>query len=115
MSLGALIAGDALLVVALRSSGPIGLVLQVFVVTIILMLRALWRADDPRMEQVAIGLGARMGNGLLVSALAWLALEGEGAPPAVGLLLVTCLAVLYATNVAALAAKPHEALIGYKG
>jgi hypothetical protein len=28
------------------------------------MLFALWRADEGRAEQVAIGIGARMGNGL---------------------------------------------------
>ena len=41
----------------------------------------LWRlrgATDDRAEQVAIGLGARLGNGVLLVALAWLLMGGAG-------------------------------------
>jgi hypothetical protein len=46
------------------------------------MLLTLRRAEVGRDEQVAIGIGARMGNGLLTSLLAWLVLESVGASAA---------------------------------
>jgi hypothetical protein len=55
---------------------------QAFLVAIAAMLWTLWRADGQIAEQVAIGIGARMGNGLLLCVLGWLLLDGNGAPVA---------------------------------
>jgi hypothetical protein len=46
-------------------------------------LRVRRAADDPHRAQLAIGIGARMGNGLLICLLAWLLLDGQGASAAV--------------------------------
>jgi len=43
----------------------------------------------------AIGLGAKMGNGLLACTLTWLVLEGEGAPEDMRLLAVAFLALVF--------------------
>jgi hypothetical protein len=68
-----------------------------------------------RDEQVAIGIGARMGNGLLTSVLAWLVLESAGASAAERLFFVLALAGLFAASFAALVRRPDVVVIGYKG
>jgi 4-hydroxybenzoate polyprenyltransferase len=112
-SLCALVAGDAVLAVALEPV-PVALV-QPFVLAIAWMLWRLWRSDDARAEQVAIGIGARMGNGLLLAVLAWLVASDGGASIAEASVLTVTLSGLFFLSFASLAARPQEAVIGYKG
>ena len=79
------------------------------------MLWTLWRGEDGRAEQVAIGIGARMGNGLLLCVLAWLVVTGRGASVAEAALVTGALSAVFFLSFAALAANPQEAVIGYKG
>ena len=79
------------------------------------MLARLWRAEDSRAEQVAIGIGARIGNGLLVGALAWLLLAAHGAPTLAAVSFETVLAALFLGSSASLALRPQDAVLGYKG
>ena len=81
VSFVALLAGNCLLVAALRPTPGLTLLLELFVLAIAAMLHRLRIGADGRAEQVAIGIGARMGNGLLIVVLAWLVLDGQGAPP----------------------------------
>jgi 4-hydroxybenzoate polyprenyltransferase len=113
LSLCALAAGDAVLAAALEP--VLAVLLQPLVLAIAAMLRALWRAQDTRAEQVAIGIGARMGNGLLLCVLAWLVLEAHGADAERRLAFVAALAAVFAAGYVALAARPEQAVIGYKG
>ena len=113
-SVVALLAGNCLLVAALRPGPAVALLLEVFVVSIIWMLRRLHVAADARREQVAIGIGARMGNGLLIVVLSWLVL-GRGAPPEAALAFAAALTALFGLAFALLVARPEEAVIGYKG
>ena len=112
-SLCALAAGDTVLALALEPS--LALLIQPFVLAIAWMLRLLWLAEDPRAEQVAIGIGARMGNGLLLGVLAWLVARGGGASTAEASLLTGSVSALFLLSFASLAARPQEAVIGYKG
>jgi 4-hydroxybenzoate polyprenyltransferase len=112
-SLGALVAGDIVLMAALE---PIlWLFVQAFVVAIAAMLWTLWRADEQVAEQVAIGIGARMGNGLLLCLLGWLLVKGSGASVPQASLLTAFLAAPFFLSFVTLAARPGEAVIGYKG
>ncbi len=115
VSLLALVVGDVLLLAAIRPSPAVGVLLELFVAAVGWMLLVLWRSELPRAEQVAIGIGARMGNGLLIVVLAWLVLSGAGAtePEAFGL--SAALAVVFGLGFAALVRRPGEAVIGYKG
>ena len=113
LSLTALAAGDAVLAVAVHPA--LALLVQPFVLAIAAMLRALWRAEEGRAEQVAIGIGARMGNGLLLAVLAWLVAKGGGASVAQASVLTGALGALFFLGFASLAARPQEAVIGYKG
>jgi hypothetical protein len=86
-----------------------------FAVTIAWMLHALWRSEEGRDEQVAIGIGARMGNGLLTCMLAWLVLEAAGAGTGERLLLTLVLMGLFAASFVSLVRRPETVAIGYKG
>jgi 4-hydroxybenzoate polyprenyltransferase len=112
-SLCALVAADALLAVALEPA--LVALVQPFVLAIAWMLRELWQAGDQRAEQVAIGIGARMGNGLLLGVLSWLVATGGGASVAEASLLTGAVCALFFLGFASLAAHPEEAVIGYKG
>jgi 4-hydroxybenzoate polyprenyltransferase len=112
-SLCALVVGDMVLVTAVE---PIlALFAQPFVLAITAMLWTVWRSEEQVAEQVAIGIGARMGNGLLVCVLGWLVLKGSGASDGNAALLTAFLSALFVSSFVSLAARPEEAVIGYKG
>jgi hypothetical protein len=64
---------------------------------------------------LAIGIGARTGNGVLLCVLTWLVLEGRGASIEEASLLTGAVCALFLLGFAALAVNPQEAVIGYKG
>ena len=74
----------------------------------------LWKAEAGPAEQVAIGTGAKMGNGLLLCLLSWLLLAQQGAPFGARAAFLTFLAALYAVSFLTLACHPERAVIGYK-
>lgn len=111
----ALVAGDALLLVALRPVPVVALLLQVFVGAVGWQLRALWSAAGARPEQVAIGIGARVGNGLLIAVLGTLILRHQGATTADQTVFAAALTALFGAGFWTLASRPDEVLIGYKG
>lgn len=78
------------------------------------MLVRLLRAEPGRDEQVAIGLGARLGNGLLVGVLAWLVLAGDGAPAAHRLGAPAAVAFAFGGGFLVLARRPQAVALGYK-
>jgi len=113
LSLVALAAGDVLLALALDP--VVVLVVQPLVLAIAWMLHALRKADDARAEQVAIGIGARTGNGLLLCVLAWLAVRADGASVAEAAMLTAVLAGAFCLSFVSLVLHPNEVSIGYKG
>lgn len=106
VSLAGLLAADAVFGIAL--DGVLWALVQVFVLAIGWMLWRLWRAEDGVAEQIAIGTGARVGNGLLLSLLAWLVTEGDVAATAL-------VATAFLLSFASLAARPGNVVVGYKG
>ena len=111
----AVLAGDVLIVAAVRPGPAVTLLLQLYVAAIAWELRALWRAPPGHEEQVAIGVGAKMGNGLLLAVLGFLVLRGQGAPAIDQALLVAALATAFGGGFWALASRPDQVIIGYKG
>ena len=110
---GAFVAlGDGLLSVAFGAHGwPLLVLAQGFFAAVALMLWRLSKATTSTAEQVAIGTGARMANGLLFSVLSWLLLSGHGASIGVCAAFLVVLAVLYGTSFATLARYPELSLI----
>ena len=115
VSLVALGVGNGLLFVALEPPLLVALALEAPLVGIAVFLHRLRTAGDARAEQIAIGLGARLGNGLLLGVLAWLVLGGEGASDGARAAFAWALAALFVASTAALAARPERVVIGYKG
>jgi 4-hydroxybenzoate polyprenyltransferase len=111
----AVLVGCAALVVALGGQPGVVAIMVLFAAAILAMLRRLWRATDPRAEQIAIGLGAKMGNGVLACTLASLVLGARGVPEGMQGLAMAFLALVYAWVLASLAARPDDIEIAYKG
>ena len=114
ISLVALAAGGITLGANLRPPAAVAVILSLYLVAIGSRLHALWRAGDERSEQVAIGLGARAGNGLLISVLTFLLLADSGAPPANVTIMMGVVAVLFGVDFAVLVRRPEQIVIGYK-
>jgi 4-hydroxybenzoate polyprenyltransferase len=111
----ALVAGCATLVVALGGHPGVVAIVSLFAAAILWMLWRLWRTSDPRREQIAIGLGAKMGNGLLASTLAWLVIQAGGAPESMRVLVMAFLVLVYGSVLVSLAGRPDEIEVVYKG
>jgi hypothetical protein len=90
-------------------------IVSLFAAAILSMLWRLWRTSDRREEQIAIGLGAKMGNGLLACTLASLVLQAEGAPEDMRVLVLAFLALVYGSVFIALTGRPGDIEIAYKG
>ena len=91
------------------------MVVALFAAAILWMLRVLWHAGDARSEQIAIGIGAKVGNGLLACALAWLLLGSTDAPDGMRALTLAFLAVVFGTVFRAMTSGRDDIRIAYKG
>jgi 4-hydroxybenzoate polyprenyltransferase len=111
----ALLIGCITLVAALGGHPGVVAVVSLFAAAILWMLWGLWRTSDPRGEQLAIGLGAKMGNGLLACTLAWLVLRAAGAPESMRVLVLALLALVYGWVLLTLTGRPDDIEIAYKG
>ncbi|HEX6196524.1 MAG TPA: UbiA family prenyltransferase [Jiangellaceae bacterium] len=114
VSLVALWAGTALLVLDVAPPLPVAVLFVGFLGAITSRIYALWRASDGRAEQVAIGIGARAGNGLLISLLALLIVIDSGGSATDANIVVAAVAAAFAADFAVLVRQPALAVIGYK-
>ena len=114
-SLCALSAGDALLIASLADRWWLAALLQLYIVSIAIMLFRLYRVRSSKDEQLSIGVGARMGNGLLVTLLGTLILSNQGADWTTQFIFGLALTALYTLNFIDFLRHPERAIIGYKG
>ena len=114
-SLCALCAGDALLVASLAASWGLAALVQLYIVSIAIMLYRLYRSSSRKDEQLSIGVGARMGNGLLVTLLGALILSNQGADWITQLIFGLALTAIYMLNFIEFLRHPERAVVGYKG
>jgi len=114
-SLCALSAGDALLIASLADRWWLAALLQLYIVSIAIMLFRLYRVRSSKDEQLSIGVGARMGNGLLITLLGTLILSNQGADWTTQFIFGLALTALYTLNFIDFLRHPKRAIIGYKG
>ena len=114
-SLCALCSGDALLIASLADKWWLAALLQLYIVSIAIMLYRLYRVSSSKDEQLSIGVGARMGNGLLVTLLGTLILSNQGADWTTQFIFGLALTALYTLNFIDFLRHPERAIIGYKG
>ena len=115
VSLGAICAGDALLIAALAERWWLAALLQPYLASIIVMLYRLYRASSRTDEQLAIGVGARMGNGLLTTLLGLLILAHHSTDWLTQVTFSLALTAFYMLNFIDFLRHPDQATIGYKG
>lgn len=116
LCLVAVLTGDALLTASLPVHDPLALAsVQLLFAGVVAILVRAWRSDDELQEQVAIGLGARLGNGILVTILGLLALWSVDAGATAEAAFATLTAAAFGLNVVSLARRPPEVLLGYRG
>jgi len=115
LSLCAVCAGDALLVVSLSDRWWLAVLLQPYIASIAIMLHRLYRMNSRKDEQLSIGVGAKMGNGLLLTLLGALILSNQGTDWATQLIFGLALTGLYTLNFVDVVRHPDRAVIGYKG
>jgi 4-hydroxybenzoate polyprenyltransferase len=115
VSFGAVCAGDALLVATLAGRWWLAALLQIYILGIAVMLYRLYRVDGREDEQLSIGVGAKMGNGLLSSLLGVLILANQGADWITQVAFGLALTAFYALNFVDFLRHPDRAVIGYKG
>jgi 4-hydroxybenzoate polyprenyltransferase len=114
-SLCALCAGDALLVVSLADSRWLAALLQLYIASIAIMLYRLYRSGSRKDEQLSIGVGAKMGNGLLVTLLGALILSNQDADWITQFIFGLALTAIYMLNFIDFLRHPERAVVGYKG
>jgi 4-hydroxybenzoate polyprenyltransferase len=114
-SLLAVCAGDVLLIASLADRLWLAAILQVHVACVALMLHRLYVSDNRKDEQLSIGVGARMGNGLLTTLLGCLVLANQHATWTTQAIFGTTLTALYLLTFIAFLRHPERANIGYKG
>jgi 4-hydroxybenzoate polyprenyltransferase len=114
-------AADAVLIHTLTASFGwwLTLIAQLYVLGVAAMLLRIYAADDRRAEQVSIGVGARVGNGLLllllgVSLLAYQDSAGVSSKVAVPAFTLA-ISAFYAADFFLFLRHPERAVIGYKG
>jgi len=115
LSLCAVCAGDGLLVASLADRWWIAALLQPYIASIAIMLYRLYRVGSRKDEQLSIGVGARMGNGLLATLLGALILSNQGADWITQVIFGLALTALYMLNLIDFLRHPEQAVIGYKG
>jgi 4-hydroxybenzoate polyprenyltransferase len=109
-----LLVGDILLGVALGGGAAYWL-LQGFVAAIGAMLWLLYRAADHPREQLAIGLGAKLGNALLLALLGVLWLQQQSAEVMTQLILAGSFLAVGLASVYSIWRQPNLAANSYKG
>jgi 4-hydroxybenzoate polyprenyltransferase len=110
-----IVAGDALLLTVLPPSWLLIAAVESYFVAIVLQLYRLWQAGTFDAERVAIAMGARMGNAVVLTVLGFVVLQGAGAAEPEQALYVIVLALMFWFAFAYLSTRPNEALAAYRG
>jgi len=111
-----ILTGHLLLLIGFPFRHPIlGAIVSLYFLAIYYAGYLLLRTQKPDLEQVAIGIGAKMGNGLLIALLGLLVLRDYGAGVNEQITLMVSISALYAYSFFVLVKSPENAVIGYKG
>jgi 4-hydroxybenzoate polyprenyltransferase len=113
--LSCVLAGDALLLTVVPRNTVLLLVVEGYFAGVLFQLYRLWRASERAAEQMAIALGARMGNAVVLTLLGSLLMSASGAAPVEVAVFVLALAGLFWFGFVYTSLRPQEALAAYRG
>jgi len=112
--LGVVIGGSAIIWLT-HNTIWLAIITALFLVAILVMIRRLQLAPEGQQEQLSIGVGAKMGNGLLITLLCVFALRQSGVNNETQAIIAGILAFIFFVNYFVFLRKPEAAIIGYKG
>ena len=116
VSVISILAGNLLLLATFaREAIWLMLLMQFYFLAIFFILWKLFKTADLSREQIAIAIGAKMGNGLLLTTLGILILIEYSAPIATQVVYATVLIFLFLVNLILLLRSPEYALTEYRG
>lgn len=108
--------GIVLLILTISRISPLlSLPTVVYLAMMLFSAKMLFDANTQKSEQVAIGIGAKMGNGLLITVLATLILKEYGAQITQIFICTSTITALYVYTFKVLISNPQKAILGYKG
>jgi hypothetical protein len=110
----AIVVGDVVLISALADRLWLAVLQQPYVVTAAIMLYRPNRVESRKDEQLAIGVGAKMGNGLLATLLGAVVLVAYGADQITQMIFVLALLAIYMINFVRFLCYPDQAVIDHK-
>jgi 4-hydroxybenzoate polyprenyltransferase len=113
--LACVVAGDGLLLTVLPMSLPLIAVIETYFVAIAFQIYRLWLATGFDDERMAIAMGARMGNAVVLTLLGFVVLRASGAAAAEQGFLVLALALMFWFAFIYLSTRPREAVAAYRG
>lgn len=93
----------------------LSVIVAIYLVAILSMLRRLRRSAVGNEEQLSIGVGAKMGNGLLITLLGVSALQSAGAVSSTQITFAIAISVLYFMSYLSFLRFPEIAALSYKG
>jgi 4-hydroxybenzoate polyprenyltransferase len=113
--LACVIVGDGLLLTVLPMSLPFIAAIESYFVAIAFQLYRLWLAAGLDDERVAIAMGARMGNAVVLTLLGFVVLRASGAAGTEQGFFVIALALMFWFAFIYLSTRPREAVAAYRG
>ena len=111
----AILLGGLIIIFQVRASSWLALLVSLYLASILFMIKRLYQAAEGTEEQISIGIGAKMGNGLMITLLTYFALLSGGAPESTQITVSLIISGLFFINYVAFFSNPHSAVIGYKG
>lgn len=113
--LACLVVADVLLLTVLPLNALLIVALESYFAAVALQLHRLWRANAIEGERVAIALGARMGNAVVLTLLGFALLATAGAGPVEQGLFVIVLAAMFWLAFISVSARLQSAVVAYRG
>lgn len=110
-----IIIGNILVLFSLKNTLFISLFFMVLFFTIYYAEYKLWKVNSTHTEQVMIGIGAKMGNGLLLLMLGLFIIQAYHGSYSYQIIFASLVIVMYISSFIALLSNPNKAIIGYKG
>jgi 4-hydroxybenzoate polyprenyltransferase len=116
LSFVSILIGNILIFFGLSTVNPIiFFILEIYFISIFIMLYKLLKVKEQEQEQIAIGIGAKMGNGFLLTMFGFFVLLEYQALIQAQILFTATTTFVFLLNFLFLLFKPENAIIGYRG
>lgn len=115
ISFAGVLSGGLILTWLVRTMPWLSVIVFIYLVAILGMLERLRRSRVGNGEQLSIGVGAKMGNGLLITLLGVFTLRSAGVSTTTQLSFAIAVSLLFFLNFFNFLQAPEKAVLGYRG